>query len=240
MIVTTSRLLSTGVDVPTCKNIVLARPVGSLVEFKQIIGRGSRLYEPEKTWFTIIDYAGAINLFFDPNFDGDPELVEVEPLVPQPQAQPQSQAQQSQPGSQVRSGESVVQPGSAGIPGEQTSLACFRRNSWQSWYVPHQGRWQRWLSTRAASGDPNFIVPPTTIEPPEDGTQQAPAETMGESPSSLCRSPTSAPGNAIVEAQPAQGRSIIGEPLPPVLPPVSYTAGSGQADTKRAYHSGHR
>src|SRR5947209_1235143 len=87
VIVTTSRLLSTGVDVPTCKNIVLARPVGSLVEFKQIIGRGSRLYEPEKTWFTIVDYAGAIKLFFDPNFDGDPELVEVEPLVPQPQAE---------------------------------------------------------------------------------------------------------------------------------------------------------
>src|SRR2546421_4277653 len=83
VIVTTSRLLSTGVDVPTCKNIVLARPVGSLVEFKQIIGRGSRLYEPEKTWFTIIDYAGAIKLFFDPNFDGDPELVEIESLVPQ-------------------------------------------------------------------------------------------------------------------------------------------------------------
>jgi type I restriction enzyme R subunit len=83
VIVTTSKLLSTGVDVPTCQNIVLARPVGSLVEFKQIIGRGSRLYEPDKTWFTIIDYAGAIKLFFDPNFDGDPELVEVEPLIPQ-------------------------------------------------------------------------------------------------------------------------------------------------------------
>jgi type I restriction enzyme, R subunit len=85
VIVTTSKLLSTGVDVPTCQNIVLARPVGSLVEFKQIIGRGSRLYEPDKTWFSIIDYAGAIKRFFDPNFDGDPELVEVEPLLPQPQ-----------------------------------------------------------------------------------------------------------------------------------------------------------
>ena len=87
VIVTTSKLLSTGVDVPTCQNIVLARPVGSLVEFKQIIGRGSRLYEPNKTWFSIIDYAGAIKRFFDPNFDGDPELVEVEPLVPKPQAE---------------------------------------------------------------------------------------------------------------------------------------------------------
>src|SRR5204863_5284808 len=63
VIVTTSKLLSTGVDIPTCQNIVLARPVGSLVEFKQIIGRGSRLFEPDKTWFTIVDYARAIKLF---------------------------------------------------------------------------------------------------------------------------------------------------------------------------------
>lgn len=91
VIVTTSRLLSTGVDIPTCKNIVLARPVNSIVEFKQIIGRGSRLYEPDKTWFTIVDYSGAIKLFFDPGFDGDPELVEVESLVPQPQQSPDEQ-----------------------------------------------------------------------------------------------------------------------------------------------------
>lgn len=84
VIVTTSKLLTTGVDVPTCKNIVLARPIGSMVEFKQIIGRGTRLHEPEKTWFTILDYSGATQLFFDPEFDGDPELVEVEPLVPEP------------------------------------------------------------------------------------------------------------------------------------------------------------
>jgi type I restriction enzyme, R subunit len=96
VIVTTSKLLSTGVDVPMCKNIVLARPVGSLVEFKQIIGRGSRLNEPEKTWFTIIDYAGAIKLFFDPNFDGDPELVEVESLVPQAQSEKDTIAGEAQ------------------------------------------------------------------------------------------------------------------------------------------------
>jgi type I site-specific restriction endonuclease len=83
-VVTTSRLLTTGVDVPTCKNIVLARPVNSMVEFKQIIGRGTRLHEPGKLWFTILDYAGATRLFFDPDFDGDPELVEVEPLIPRP------------------------------------------------------------------------------------------------------------------------------------------------------------
>ena len=67
VIVTTSKLLGTGVDVPTCKNIVLARPVGSIVEFKQIIGRGTRLFEPQKRWFTILDYAGTIKHFFDPN-----------------------------------------------------------------------------------------------------------------------------------------------------------------------------
>jgi type I restriction enzyme R subunit len=92
VIATTSRLLTTGVDVPTCQNVVLARPINSIVEFKQIIGRGARLHEPEKRWFTIIDYAGATNLFFDPDFDGDPELVEVEPLVPQP-AEPTSAAE---------------------------------------------------------------------------------------------------------------------------------------------------
>ncbi len=77
VIVTTSKLLTTGVDVPTCKNIVLARPVGSMVEFKQIIGRGTRLHD-KKSYFTIIDYAGATHHFFDPAFDGDPEQVEIE------------------------------------------------------------------------------------------------------------------------------------------------------------------
>jgi type I restriction enzyme R subunit len=93
VVVTTSKLLSTGVDIPTCKYIVLARPVGSIVEFKQIIGRGTRLYEPEKVNFTILDYSGATRHFFDPEFDGDPELVEVEPLVPRPSiAQPEPQS----------------------------------------------------------------------------------------------------------------------------------------------------
>ncbi len=87
VIVTTSKLLGTGVDVPTCKNIVLARPVGSIVEFKQMIGRGTRLFEPQKRWFTILDYAGTIKHFFDPGFDGDPELAEKETLVAEPAVQ---------------------------------------------------------------------------------------------------------------------------------------------------------
>jgi type I restriction enzyme R subunit len=74
VIVTTSQLLTTGVDVPTCRNVVLFKPIGSIVEFKQIIGRGTRLCpEKGKMFFTIIDYAGATKLFQDPEFDGAPE-----------------------------------------------------------------------------------------------------------------------------------------------------------------------
>ena len=76
VIVTTQKLLSTGVDMPPCKNIVIARPIGSIVEFKQIIGRGTRLDEPRKMWFTIIDYAGTTRHFYDPEFDGDPQFIE--------------------------------------------------------------------------------------------------------------------------------------------------------------------
>ena len=73
-ILTTSQLLTTGVDAPTCKNVVLARVVGSMTEFKQIIGRGTRVRDDYgKLWFNIIDYTGsATRLFADPAFDGDP------------------------------------------------------------------------------------------------------------------------------------------------------------------------
>jgi type I restriction enzyme R subunit len=74
VILTTSQLLTTGVDAPTCKNVVLARVVGSMAEFKQIIGRGTRLREDYgKLWFSIIDYTGtATAKFADPAFDGEP------------------------------------------------------------------------------------------------------------------------------------------------------------------------
>src|SRR6266511_2954753 len=73
-ILTTSQLLTTGVDVPTCKNVVLARVVVSMTEFKQIIGRGTRVRDDYgKLWFNIINYTGsATRLFADPAFDGDP------------------------------------------------------------------------------------------------------------------------------------------------------------------------
>jgi type I restriction enzyme R subunit len=73
VLVTTSRLLSTGVDVQTCRLIVLDREVGSMSEFKQIVGRGTRVHEDtHKFYFTLIDFRGATSHFADPNFDGEP------------------------------------------------------------------------------------------------------------------------------------------------------------------------
>jgi len=78
VIATTAQLLSTGVDLPTVRNIVLFKPIGSIVEFKQIIGRGTRLYPDEdKLTFEIIDYSGATALFEDPEFDGPPETLPI-------------------------------------------------------------------------------------------------------------------------------------------------------------------
>jgi type I restriction enzyme R subunit len=73
VLVTTSRLLSTGVDAQTCRLIVLDRTVGSMTEFKQIVGRGTRVHEDtKKFYFTLIDFRGATNHFADPDFDGEP------------------------------------------------------------------------------------------------------------------------------------------------------------------------
>lgn len=73
VIVTTSRLLSTGVDAQTCRLIVLDREVGSMTEFKQIVGRGTRVHEDtRKYYFTLIDFRGASSHFADPDFDGEP------------------------------------------------------------------------------------------------------------------------------------------------------------------------
>ena len=73
VLVTTSRLLSTGVDAQTCRLIVLDREVGSMTEFKQIVGRGTRVHEDtRKFYFTLMDFRGATSHFADPDFDGEP------------------------------------------------------------------------------------------------------------------------------------------------------------------------
>jgi type I restriction enzyme R subunit len=81
VVATTSQMLSTGVDLPTVKNIVLFRTVGSLAMFKQMIGRGTRLFpDADKLSFDILDYSGATALFADAEFDGPPERVDQEEI----------------------------------------------------------------------------------------------------------------------------------------------------------------
>lgn len=76
VIATTSKLMTTGVDAQTCKLIVLDSNIGSMTEFKQIIGRGTRINEEYgKSYFTIIDFRNVTNLFADPDFDGDPVMI---------------------------------------------------------------------------------------------------------------------------------------------------------------------
>ncbi len=92
VLVTTSRLLSTGVDAQTCRLIVIDREVGSMTEFKQIVGRGTRVHEDtHKYYFTLIDFRGATNHFADPDFDGEPVQIytpgpdqPIDPPIPQP------------------------------------------------------------------------------------------------------------------------------------------------------------
>jgi type I restriction enzyme R subunit len=88
VLVTTSRLLSTGVDVQTCRVIALDREVNSMTEFKQIVGRGTRVHEDtRKFYFTLIDFRGATTHFADPAFDGEPVQI-YEPGAGDPVAPP--------------------------------------------------------------------------------------------------------------------------------------------------------
>ena len=108
VILTTSQLLTTGVDVPTCKNIVLARVVNSMTEFKQIIGRGTRVRDDYgKYYFTILDYTGsATRHFADPDFDGDPALITEEEIDENGQVTGEEIVQPEEP---VEGGE-IVEP----------------------------------------------------------------------------------------------------------------------------------
>lgn len=91
VIATTSKLMTTGVDAKTCKLVVLDQTINSMTEFKQIIGRGTRIREDyQKLFFTIMDFKGATRLFADPDFDGEPVVIyepgEDDPVVPPEEA----------------------------------------------------------------------------------------------------------------------------------------------------------
>lgn len=80
-ILTSSKMLTTGVDAKNVRNVVLTAPIKSMTEFKQIIGRGTRVFEG-KDFFTIIDFVGATNLFYDERWDGIAEPIEETPNPP--------------------------------------------------------------------------------------------------------------------------------------------------------------
>lgn len=90
-VLTTSQKLSIGVDAPEVRNIVLLRPVTSMIEFKQIVGRGTRLFD-NKDYFTIYDFVKAYEHFSDPAWDGPPDPPETP--VPRPTPQPCNTCQQ--------------------------------------------------------------------------------------------------------------------------------------------------
>jgi type I restriction enzyme R subunit len=105
VIATTSKLMTTGVDAQTCKLIVLDQRIQSMTEFKQIIGRGTRINEDfDKFWFSIMDFKKATELFADPDFDGPPEQI-YEPKGDQPPVPPDDEAPQDGTGQPVAAGE---------------------------------------------------------------------------------------------------------------------------------------
>ncbi len=89
-VLTTSQKLSTGVDARNIRNIVLMRPINSMIEFKQIIGRGTRLFDG-KEYFTIYDFVDAYHHFADPEWDGEPVEPEPRPNIHEPVKPPYTQ-----------------------------------------------------------------------------------------------------------------------------------------------------
>ncbi len=122
VLVTTSRLLSTGVDAQTCRLIVLDREVGSMTEFKQIVGRGTRVHEDtQKFYFTLMDFRGATSHFADPDFDGEPVQIyepdEDDPVTPPDDPLPPDDNGDTDPPPPDDNGTTVVDP--PGGPGQR-------------------------------------------------------------------------------------------------------------------------
>lgn len=124
-IVTTSKLMTTGVDCKTCKLIVLDNNISSMTEFKQIIGRGTRLKpEYDKEYFTIMDFRNVSRLFADPDFDGEPVVIyepkDGEDIVP-PETQENSQDNETEGATENSFGGE-----NSGIGGENKTKSKYR------------------------------------------------------------------------------------------------------------------
>ena len=121
VLVTTSRLLSTGVDAQTCRLIVLDRAVGSMTEFKQIVGRGTRVHEDtQKFYFTLMDFRGATSHFADPEFDGEPVQIyepgEDDTIVPPDDHSPPDDSAKTTPPEPGEDETTIVDPPDITLP----------------------------------------------------------------------------------------------------------------------------
>ncbi|MBY0240254.1 MAG: DEAD/DEAH box helicase family protein [Burkholderiaceae bacterium] len=125
VIATTSKLMTTGVDAQTCKLVVLDQHIKSMTEFKQMIGRGTRINEDYgKFWFTIMDFKKATELFADPAFDGEPVII-FEPKGDEAPVPPESDPDdvvtgdddESTPPDSTNTGTTTAGPGEGGNPG---------------------------------------------------------------------------------------------------------------------------
>jgi type I restriction enzyme R subunit len=114
VIATTSKLMTTGVDAQTCKLVVLDQHIKSMTEFKQIIGRGTRINEDyDKYWFTIMDFKKATELFADKNFDGEPVMI-YEPKDGESPVPPDEESNNPVPANPGDTGDTTAGPGEGG------------------------------------------------------------------------------------------------------------------------------
>lgn len=120
VIATTSKLMTTGVDAQTCKLVVLDQHIKSMTEFKQIIGRGTRINEDyDKYWFTIMDFKKATELFADKNFDGEPVMI-YEPKGAESPVPPDEESNNPVPANPGDTDDTTAGPGEDGF-GEDDS-----------------------------------------------------------------------------------------------------------------------
>ena len=160
-LVTTSRLLSTGVDVQTCRLIVLDRAVGSMTEFKQIVGRGTRVHEEtRKFYFTLMDFRGATSHFADPDFDGEPVQIyepgEDDPITPPDDIPPTDEGSTPpEPGE-----DETIIDGPTWIPPTPDRSRGDSRSMWTAWAQPlSRNGWNTWTQTESLSPSPCVTSP---------------------------------------------------------------------------------
>ena len=129
VIATTSKLMTTGVDAQTCKLVVLDQHIKSMTEFKQMIGRGTRINEDYgKFWFTIMDFKKATELFADPAFDGEPVII-YEPKGDESPVPPDNAEQEPlpNPNGNAAHGDELVDEPDDGNPGSTNGQGGSKR-----------------------------------------------------------------------------------------------------------------